>query len=236
MLSLMFLGFLIGVAHAFEADHLAAVSALVSGERGIGRIARQGAMWGLGHTLTLLIVGGVVLALGRAIPDRTASGLELAVGVMLVGLGAHLLFRVYRDRVHVHRHRHADGTAHFHLHSHKNDAGAHNPNRHRHAHPDGAALRSLAVGVMHGLAGSAALILVTASTLNSVAAGIGYILLFGLGSILGMASISAVIALPLSYTARYLTKANLALQLMIGCLTTGIGIWTIAHMSGQVFG
>jgi len=229
MLSLLTLGFLYGIAHAFEADHLAAVSALVTGRSDRKAIIKRGALWGLGHTITLLLVGGTVLALNSAIPARIATELEMAVGVMLVGLGGHVLYRLRRDRLHFHRHSHGDGVEHLHLHSHRSDSKPHRAAQHRHTHPDPTAWRALIVGVMHGLAGSAALVLVTAATLQSPLAGIGYIALFGLGSILGMAGISTLIAVPMAYCARYLTRANLALQLAIGALTIAIGAHTIQH-------
>jgi len=232
MLTLLTLGFLIGIAHAFEADHLAAVSSLVSGRSNWRVILRHGVIWGLGHWLTLLLVAGPVLLLGLTLPDQLAVELELLVGVMLVGLGAHVLYRLNRDRVHFHRHSHQDGTTHLHLHSHAGEPAPHRPAAHRHGHPDHAALRVLVVGVMHGLAGSAALVLVAAASLHSAAAGFGYILLFGLGSVLGMALVSVLIALPLSYTAKYLTRANTALQITIGVLTFGIGAATIHHTAG----
>jgi cytochrome c biogenesis protein CcdA len=236
MLTLLFLGLLIGIAHAFEADHLAAVSALVSGRSKRGAIVRHGAIWGLGHTLSLLVVGGGVILFGAQLPERLATELELVVGIMLVGLGAHVLYRLHRDRVHFHKHSHGDGTTHFHLHSHASEPKTHSPARHHHAHPDRSALRTLAVGIMHGLAGSAALILVTAASLNSIWTSLIYIALFGVGSILGMALISALIALPLSYTARYLTRANGVLQVTIGVLTIGIGGWTIRETALALIG
>lgn len=229
MLTILTLGFMIGIAHAFEADHVAAVSSLVSGRRNIRSIARHGAVWGLGHSITLLVVGGAVLLLNAAIPPRIATELELLVGVMLVGLGLHVLYRLRRDRVHFHKHSHVDGQQHFHLHSHARETAPHQPSAHRHAHPDRSALRTLMVGIMHGLAGSAALVLVAAASLQSPQIGIAYILLFGLGSMLGMAAVSALIALPLKLTARYMTRANQGLQAAIGILTIGIGAGTIHH-------
>jgi cytochrome c biogenesis protein CcdA len=234
MFTLLSLGFLIGLAHAFEADHVAAVSALVSGRSNPRQMVRLGALWGLGHTLTLFLVGGTVLLAGTAVPEVVSTGLEGMVGLMLIGLGAHVLWRLHRDRVHFHRHRHTDGHEHLHLHSHRDEAGPHNARRHAHAHPDPAALRTLAVGMMHGLAGSAALVLVTAAAMTSALTGLTYIALFGLGSILGMATVTAAIALPLSWTAGAMTRVNGAVQLLIGTLTIGIGALTLVD-SATVF-
>src|SRR5262245_32667450 len=107
------LGFLMGVRHAFEADHLAAVASLATRSRTLRGGVWQGALWGLGHTLTLLLVGGACLLLGRGVPERWAAGLELLVGVMLLVLGADVLRRSRRQRVHVHVHQHGDGTRHW---------------------------------------------------------------------------------------------------------------------------
>ncbi|HET9317789.1 MAG TPA: urease accessory protein, partial [Vicinamibacteria bacterium] len=106
MISIFLFGFLMGVRHAFEADHLAAVASLATGTRGLRSGLVQGAAWGVGHTLTLLLVGGACLVLGQAVPARWASGLEALVGVMLLALGADVLLRSRRQRVHVHVHAH----------------------------------------------------------------------------------------------------------------------------------
>lgn len=225
MFSLLTIGFLIGISHAFEADHLAAVTALVSGKSNRRNIFNQGMFWGAGHTITLFLIGGGAILAGATIPEHFSMGLELIVGLMLVALGTHVLYRLKRDRAHFHRHQHNDGTKHFHLHSHAGDNAAHNPGKHRHAHPDAKALRSLWVGMMHGVAGSAALILTTASQINSPFMAVIYILLFGAGSLLGMAAMTALVALPLSWTARSLTRANTVLQLGIGTLTIGFGVF-----------
>ena len=134
MLPVFLFGFLMGVRHAFEADHLAAVASLATRSRGVRGGLLQGAAWGLGHTLTLLLVGGACLLLGRALPEGWASGLEALAGLMLLALGADVLRRSRRQRVHVHVHRHGDGTRHWHAHRHEPQA-AHDPARHEHAHP-----------------------------------------------------------------------------------------------------
>src|SRR5512142_78153 len=118
MFGILGLGFLLGMQHALEADHIAAVSSIASRRTDVGDIVKHGLTWGLGHTLTLFVFAGAAILLGHAIPERLAAPLETAVGIMLVGLGAHLLWRLWHDRVHVHTHRHDDGTVHVHLHSH----------------------------------------------------------------------------------------------------------------------
>ena len=118
MFAILSLGFLLGMQHALEADHIAAVSSIAARRSEVGDIVKHGLTWGLGHTLTLFVFAGAAILLGHAIPARLATPLETAVGVMLVGLGAHLLWRLWRERVHVHAHSHDDGTVHVHVHSH----------------------------------------------------------------------------------------------------------------------
>ena len=227
MFGILGLGFLLGIQHALEADHIAAVSSLAARRTHIGDIVKHGLTWGLGHTLSLFVFAGVAILLDQAIPEHFARPLETAVGVMLVGLGAHVLWRLWRDRVHFHRHGHSDGTVHFHAHSHAGETVAHARAAHAHAH--GFRWRALLVGLMHGMAGSAALLVLAASRASSPAAGLGYVALFGIGSMVGMGALSTVIAVPLAVSARWLTLANRGLQGAVGVITVAIGIMTIAE-------
>ena len=224
MFTWMTLGFLIGVQHALEADHIAAVAALASGKTGFQPIARHGAIWGLGHALTLGAFGGAVYALKISLTGSLANGLEFAVGVMLAVLGGHVIYRVIRDRIHFHVHKHRGGHPHFHAHSHAGDIKNHAQSAHYHFHTDRSWRRSLSVGMMHGLAGSAALVALTASTAPSAASGLVFMALFGIGSVIGMAAFSAVIAVPLSLTAKTLTWANQGLQTGAGLFALGFGL------------
>ncbi len=226
MLGVLSFGFLIGMRHALEADHMAAVACLATRGRSLRQVVGMGAVWGLGHTLTLFVFGTVVLALDSVVPERLAGLLETAVGVMLVGLGLSVLWRLLRDRVHFHSHRHGAEQVHFHAHSHRGE-GDHAASPHHHAHATGFPWRALAVGVMHGMAGSAALVLLTANAVGSLLAGIAYILLFGFGSIVGMAALSAVIAVPLGTAARRLTWSYNGLQACIGAGTVAFGVVVI---------
>src|SRR5580700_7684590 len=121
MFGILGLGFVLGMQHALEADHVAAVSSIAARRSEVGDIVKHGLTWGLGHTLTLFAFAGAAILVGHAIPGKLAAPLETAVGIMLVGLGAHLLWRLSRDRVHVHTHSHDDGTVHVHVHSHAGD-------------------------------------------------------------------------------------------------------------------
>jgi cytochrome c biogenesis protein CcdA len=225
MLGILGLGFLLGLQHALEADHIAAVSSIAARRSDIGDIVRHGLTWGLGHTLTLFVFAGAAIVLGHAMPEYLTQPTETAVGVMLVGLGGHVLWRLWRDRVHFHRHSHGDGTEHIHAHSHAGETTPHAGAPHLHAH--GFRWRTLLVGLMHGMAGSAALLLLTVSQAPNVATGLGYIALFGIGSMIGMGALSAVIAVPLAVSARWLTWANRGLQGAVGVVTIAIGVNTI---------
>jgi hypothetical protein len=233
MTSVLLLGLLMGLRHALDADHLAAVASLSTRTRGLRAALLQGAAWGLGHTLTLLGVGIVCLLLGAAVPAPWAQGLELVVGMMLVLLGTQVLVRMRRRRVHVHVHQHGDGTAHLHAHRHRPEE-AHDPGRHEHSHPVAFPLRPLAVGIVHGLAGSAALVLLTLSTVGSFGLGLAYIALFGMGSMVGMAVLSSVIAVPLQASARRLGRFYDGVEAAVGLGTIAIGARVVFEIGRSV--
>jgi high-affinity nickel permease len=227
MFAILGLGFLLGMQHALEADHIAAVSSIAARRTHVSDIVKHGLTWGLGHTVTLFVFAGIAILLGRAIPETVAKPIEGAVGIMLIGLGAHVLWRLWRDRVHFHRHGHDDGTVHFHAHSHAGESVPHARVAHVHGH--GFRWRTLLVGLMHGMAGSAALLVLAATQASTPATGLFYVLLFGIGSMIGMGLLSLVIAVPLAFSARFLTVANRALQGAVGCVTIAIGIVTLTE-------
>jgi ABC-type nickel/cobalt efflux system permease component RcnA len=204
-LGILGLGLLFGLRHATEADHIAAVGAIVSERRGLLAAVRSGALWGAGHTLSILLAGLFVLGLDLAIPDRLARVLELVVAVMIIGLGGTALARALRSRPDVHSHVHVHGgTWHRHLHFHDGD-DAHLPARaHDDAHHVHVVGRSgwkpLVVGLVHGLAGSAALTLLVLAQIRSLPVGLAYLAVFGVGSIGGMALTSLLIGLPFAAT------------------------------------
>lgn len=222
------LGLLMGMGHAFEADHIAAVSSIAAQKKSPRQIIASGAIWGFGHTITLLAIVGGVIGFGFVASQTLNHWLELLVGVMLIGLGGHVIYTMVRERVHFHSHNHHVGgqsTIHFHAHSHSGQSTAHDTLNHTHNHPEGFPFKSLLVGMMHGMAGSAALLVIFSSTLNSAAHAFAYILLFGVGSIVGMALLSSIIAVPLSWSARTLTWANRGLQGAIGMVSIIIGVF-----------
>jgi len=154
-------------------------------------------------------------------PENIAQTLEFLVGIMLVILGADVLRRVLRDKIHFHQHRHGQ-QSHFHAHSHAHQT-SHSESSHQHKHTDKFPVRFLLVGFIHGMAGSAALILLTLQTIQSPWQGMIYILLFGTGSILGMGLLSVAIVIPLKSSAKGLTWLNNGLQATIGLFTIGLG-------------
>jgi hypothetical protein len=157
--------------------------------------------------------------------------LELAVGLMLIALGGDVLRRLARQRIHFHVHSHGTGVRHFHAHSH----GAHRYSQHRHTHGQKPPLRALTMGMMHGMAGSAALILLSLGAVESVASGIIYIALFGVGSIVGMALLSVAIAIPLRLSAAYLGWLHNDLAALVGVFSCVLGI-TMVYRIGFVDG
>ncbi len=234
MLSLLFIGFLIGMRHALDADHVAAVASLATNTHSLKSTIRQGAIWGLGHTITLFLFGSIVILTDIIIPENMALGLEFAVGIMLLFLGIDVIRKMIHNKVHFHTHQHDNKKQHFHAHKHINEV-THNPENHQHSHISKFPHKALFIGLMHGMAGSAALILLTLKTVPSPATGMIYILLFGIGSILGMAALSVVIAIPLKYAAKGLTWINNSLQGIIGIATIALGLTLIYDIGIHYF-
>jgi ABC-type nickel/cobalt efflux system permease component RcnA len=232
VLAVLGLGLVFGLKHATEADHVVAVSAIVSEHRSLRRAALVGGLWGAGHTASLIAVGAVVLALRVAVPARTAGWLEFCVALMIIGLGANALVRALRGRtrVHLHRHRH-DSSAHTHVHFHEGE-GAHAAHAAGHTHAvTRVGVKPLLVGAMHGLAGSAALTLLVLTQLNSFALGMLYLAVFGVGSVGGMLLMSGLIGLPFALSARRFSRFNYGLQTLAGATSIAFGLW-YAYQAG----
>jgi nickel/cobalt exporter len=180
LLGLLGLGFGLGLVHALDADHVMAVSALATSRPRLGECLRFALRWALGHGGTLLLVGGAAFALGLAIPASFARGAELAVGLVMIGLGAWVLRDVLRQCAHLHVHRHDGVPDHAHWHTHA-PHGSHAADAHRHGH--GAVL----VGALHGTAGSAPLLaLLPAVAEGSAALGLAYLVAFSAGVLVAM--------------------------------------------------
>jgi hypothetical protein len=221
LITILGLGFLLGARHALDADHVAAVSTILSERPDLKTSGLIGFSWGFGHTAMLLAIGLAILLLKITIPESLAQAFEFGVGLMLVLLGGSLAAALVRDGWHVHQHRHG-GETHVHLHNHRFQAG------HAHGHWMEISLKPFMVGMVHGLAGSAALALMVLSAVRTVWEGLGYILVFGAGSIAGMMVLGMAISLPLVWSASFGRRAQLAVQgaASLGSIALGLAMMT----------
>lgn len=249
---ILLLGLITGLRHSLEADHVAAVSTMISAassKRKLRQAPMLGALWGLGHTTSLFIAGLVVLLLAINIPQKVSGMLEFGVGIMLIFLAATALtgfnigkfFRVairrenisngekeednpqsIKDHHYYHEHPHFHKENHVALiHTHPHD---HNMEAHRHGH------KSLIVGMIHGMAGSGALMVIVLSTINSIPLGLAYIAIFGAGSIASMVGVSTVIGLPFSKLSNF-TKVSMMLKYATAITTLIIGVGLVYDLA-----
>lgn len=214
LLTSSWLGSLLGMRHALEPDHLAAVTTLVSRERNTARAALLGVWWGLGHTLALVLSGAVLVGLRAEMPPAATDAFEFAVAAMLVGLGLRAIVQAARLG--------ADGPTRLHRHGRVVHTHAGVP-AHVHIGTWTLARRPLMVGAIHGLAGSGALTALVLTTLPSTASQLTYVFLFGLGSTLSMAALSGVLGWPLARIGSHHAVGR-AVSLLVGCLTTALGL------------
>ena len=217
-------GFLLGMRHALDPDHVVAVSTITSEQRSVWRSSMVGAFWGLGHALALMSASALVLAMKLTISRPTAQWLERGVAVMLVILGISAIRRGFREwTVHAHQHVH-DGHEHIHLHEH-NAHGAHAARAHEHRHVLGFGIRPFSVGMFHGLAGSAGLAIVAVATTGSAAAGLLYIAMLGIGSAAGMMVLTLLMSLPVLLIAGRYAAFRTGLQFVAGVASVAFGVW-----------
>jgi hypothetical protein len=196
------LGFVLGMRHATDVDHVAAVTALASRERSLRGALSLGTLWGVGHTLTVLLVGGAIVAFGLVIPERLGLSLELLVAIMLVVLGAMNFSRAGRPHAHPHR---------------------------------ASVARPVIVGVVHGLAGSAAVALLVLTAIREPVWALSYLVIFGLGTILGMALLTATITLPLGALAGRFAGVERYVVRAMGVVSIAVGVW-LGYQVGFVDG
>jgi len=217
-------GFLLGLKHATEADHLAAVSTIVTERRSLFGSAIIGGLWGLGHTISLFLAGVFVLLLDFQISEKTERIMELGVGVMLVLLGLNVLRKLLRGgHLHFHVHEHGERV---HVHPHIHDQAAGGEESHAH-HGFSFSPRALIIGMIHGLAGSAALMLLIIPTIESQTLGFLYIVVFGVGSIGGMMLMSFLVGLPFTLTAFRFNRFNYLLQSIAGLISVALGLFIV---------
>ncbi|WP_438004293.1 high-affinity nickel-transport family protein [Sorangium sp. So ce321] len=222
---LLLLGFSLGMRHATDADHVIAVATVVSRVRSLGVALLIGAMWGLGHTLTLMVIGGAILLFGLVVPPHVGLAMELAVALMLIGLGGYHLTRLYRAAgrggppAHAAEHRHG----------HRHDLGW--ADRVFGASRVYVSLRPLLIGVVHGLAGSAAVALLVLTTVRDPRWGVGYIALFGVGTVAGMMLITGALAVPFAFTRARSSGMHNALAAVAAVLSVGFGLFLAYDIS-----
>lgn len=212
----LFFGFILGMEHALDADHVVAVSTIVSHNRSLWRSSLIGIFWGIGHSLTLLTGGLTVIFFKVKTPEAVALSMEFLVGVVLVVLGGQILCGYRKKKVHAQVHSHG-GEVHGHFHSHAVMED------HDHDHHAPVWRKPLLVGMIHGLAGTAAIVLLFLSTVLSTAQGLFFILLFGVGSICGMLLMSTLIALPFTLTAVRFRRINEAVRVAAGVVSIALG-------------
>ena len=261
VVSFLFLGFFLGMRHATDADHVVAVTTIVSRERSMVGSALIGAAWGVGHTVTVMAVGAAIIVFGVVIPPRLGMSMEFAVGIMLVLLGVLTLTGIGRAGGAAHGHEGVPGVHELDVHDHIH---AHGDYLHRHPHGHGPVahghadqhtplarldcglgriafyewLRPFVVGLVHGLAGSAAVVLTILSIIREPGAALGYLLLFGLGTIVGMMLITLILSAPFTFTAVNLPKFNWRLRLVSGLVSFSFGavlIYGIGFAEGGLF-
>jgi high-affinity nickel permease len=253
LLSIVALGFFLGMRHATDPDHVIAVTTIVSRQRSIRHAAVIGALWGVGHTVTIMAVGSAIILFGLVIPPRVGLTMELSVGLMLILLGVLNLSGMMRwitetltpmqlgHHAHAHQHAHAHGHGDY-VHTH---AHGHDPERHGHAEdatPVGwmdrafgrlgvyQMVRPFAVGIVHGLAGSAAVALLVLTTIRVPTWAILYLLVFGVGTVAGMMLITAAIAVPFKFSETRFARVNRGLGLASGVISLCFGLFIVYQM------
>lgn len=231
MFALLGLGLIFGLKHATEVDHVVAVSTIVSQSRNLLRSAMVGALWGAGHTASLLVTGAIVLLLRVTIPESVSNWFEFCVALMILGLGASALWRALRKgrEVHLHQHSH-DGVSHVHIHFHETTTRHRQAQSSTHTHAVSAiGIKPVLVGMIHGLAGSGALTLLVLTQIKSAWLGLLYLGVFGAGSIVGMLLMSGLIGLPFALTSRNLSGLHQRLQTVAAGLSIAFGLWYAYH-------
>jgi hypothetical protein len=246
LITFLFLGFFLGMRHATDADHVIAVATIVSRERTIRNAALIGAIWGIGHTLTLLLIGGTIVLFGLVVPTRLGLSLEFSVALMLILLGI-LNFKSFsrtlsravkeerQDMRGVYHSHSCGGFIHGALHGHELEADDHGAGERLSSGINFKsgylnsfqALRPFIVGIVHGLAGSAAVALLVLPLIQNPFWAIAYLLIFGVGTISGMMLITAAIALPFSYTARRSAAFQSRLGFAASFLSVGFGLFLV---------
>jgi ABC-type nickel/cobalt efflux system permease component RcnA len=221
------LGLLLGLRHAFEPDHLAAVSTLATRQGRLLDACRLGLAWAVGHTASVGAVVGAIILFGLSLPQRFSPAADFLVALLLIGLGGSVIVRYARGRWHLHAHAHRAGEEpHVHLHSHAHDAA------HQHAHPRGDAGRSLGFGLLHGLAGSAAILVLLVAAAPTRGAQLTYFLAFAAGTTIGMLCVSFTLAGIVRLASGRATRWATVLHLGSAAVSTVVGVALAGRVAG----
>jgi sulfite exporter TauE/SafE len=217
LLAILALGFFLGMRHATDSDHVVAITTIVSRERTPRAALWIGALWGLGHSVTILLVGGAIVLCGWVIPPRVGLSMEMSVAVMLIVLGAmNLSSALSRIRQVAHSHAHPLQAA--------------TPGQEQHVHVRGP-LRPLAIGIVHGLAGSAAVALLVLATIKSASMAVLYLAIFGAGTVAGMMLLTLAMAVPISALSRRFDGLEVGLSRVTGLVSIAFGLF-LAYQIG----
>ncbi len=215
--ALVGISIVLGLEHALETDHIVAVTTLTSQTQSLGRATFLAVLWGLGHTVTLFLASLIILLLRITVPEQLGTFFEFSVGLLLIVLGVNVVRTILKGTAHSHEHEH-DGVKHTHIHSHDHAADHHQHN-----------WRSFLVGIIHGLAGSTALILLVLSSFHSLIFGLVFILCFGLGSVLGMCLITILIFVPIKLSLQS-KRLNQTIQLVAGSVGVLVGLFIVLNI------
>lgn len=228
IITILGFGFMLGLKHAIEADHLAAVSTIVTQRKNAFTASLVGGLWGIGHTISLFAVGLIIILFHLEISEKLEKSLEFCVALMLIVLGVDALRKIVSGgQIHSHEHKHGQ---HSHSHPHSHEAeDAHSPDEiEQHSHePKAVGIRPVIVGMIHGLAGSGALMLLVLATISSPGVGLVYILIFGLGSVGGMMLMSLLLGLPLQFAADRFRWIEIGMRGIAGLFSLGLGIFMV---------
>jgi len=248
-LAILALGFFLGTRHATDPDHVVAITTIVTRERNLYRSTIIGILWGVGHTLTILLVGGAIILFGLVIPPRLGLAMEFSVGLMLVLLGIFNLNAFWESLEEIASGRTEGAAVHSHFHTHGGDAPcqpqAHDLSQQTWKENDQPSrqgnqifgqlglfhtMRPVVVGIVHGLAGSAAVALLILATIRNPVWAMAYLVVFGIGTIAGMALITTAIAIPSAYGTRRFARVNRYLVVSSGLLSVGFGLFLAYHV------
>ena len=215
----------LGLAHSLDPDHVVAVSTLLCNNKNLRKSITSVMVWGAGHSVVLFIIGLLVLTLSVVIPQSVIKLFDATAGTLLIILGALVLRPLIAERIQPHQitHEHTHSHSHSHPHTHSHDHNNENHHGHNHLH------KSAITGALQGLGGSAALMLVTLSTVNSVEIGLIFILLFGVGVILGMVGIACLVGSVMAYTASNLEKVHKIIKALTGTVSIVLGIVIVVY-------